>query len=55
MGDGGTRRRGKACESGCQMVDISQEVQLSGILSVLKSSLVRFFTSKRGNWQPQPV
>jgi hypothetical protein len=23
--------------------------------SVLKSSLVRFFTSKRGNWQPQPV
>jgi hypothetical protein len=33
MGDGGTRRRGKACESGCQMVDISREVQLSGILS----------------------
>jgi hypothetical protein len=31
MGDGGTRRRGKACESGCQMVDISREVQLSGI------------------------
>jgi len=24
------RRRGKACESGCQMADISQEVQLSG-------------------------
>jgi hypothetical protein len=23
--------------------------------SVLKSSLVRFFTSKRGNWKPQPV
>jgi hypothetical protein len=23
--------------------------------SVLKSSLVRFFASKRGNWQPQPV
>jgi len=23
--------------------------------SVLKSSLVQFFTSKRGNWQPQPV
>jgi len=23
--------------------------------SVLKSSLVQFFTSKQGNWQPQPV
>jgi len=23
--------------------------------SVLKSSLVRFFSPKRGNWQPQPV
>ena len=25
------------------------------IFSVLKSSLVQFFTTKRGNWQPQPV
>ena len=32
---GGTRRRGKACESGCQMVDISREVQLSGIPDIL--------------------
>jgi len=31
MGGGSTRRREKACESGCQMVDISQELQLLGI------------------------
>ena len=28
---------------------------LAPLSSVLKSSLVRFFTSKRGNWQPKPV
>ena len=30
MGCGSMRRRGKACESGCQVADISQEVQLLG-------------------------
>jgi hypothetical protein len=29
--------------------------QAGATTSFLKSSLVRFFTSKRGNWQPQPV
>jgi hypothetical protein len=30
-------------------------IPLRGIPSVLKSSLVRFFASNRGNWQQQPV
>jgi hypothetical protein len=33
----------------------SPSAQAETTASVLKSSLVRFFTSKRGNWQPQPV
>jgi hypothetical protein len=35
--------------------EVNIDTELVVQLSVLKSSLVWFFTSKRGNWQPQPV
>jgi hypothetical protein len=46
--------KSKSLGSGGSMV---ARLKLKGIdgSSVLKSSLVRFFTSKRGNWKPQPV
>jgi hypothetical protein len=57
-----TKQRPKTCRGyvcGEQVVNTARkninEASEEMRSSVLKSSLVRFFTSKRGNWQPQPV